>query len=118
MFDLPTRRQLEIPALGQTVGTNHSGLIAEEKASGSCETSFVKDCLPDVAKGLVVLLSDHPALPLEVSVDCVMEVEVVEDGGETPHSSRILRAASGFILSLNVIHQVKTARTMLPSNSG
>ena len=65
-----------------------------------------------------MLLSDHPALPLEVSVDCVMEVEVVEDGGETPHSSRILRAASGFILSLKVIHQVKTARTMLPSNSG
>ena len=99
MFDLPTRRQLEIPALGQTVGTNHSGLIAEEKASGSCETSFAKDCLPDVAKGLVVLLSDHPALPLEVSVDGVMEVEVVEDCGETPHSSRILHAASGFIFA-------------------
>ena len=79
MFDLPTRRQLEIPALGQTVGTNHSGLIAEEKASGSCETSFAKDCVPDVAKGLVVLLSDHPPLPLKVGVNCVVKVEVVED---------------------------------------
>ena len=74
--------------------------------------------VPYVAKGLVVLLSDHPALPLEVSVDGVMEVEVVEDCGETPHSSRILHAASGFIFSLQYTDQVNALMVMLPSNSG
>ena len=31
MFDLPTRRQLEIPALGEAVRANHLGLVAEEE---------------------------------------------------------------------------------------
>ena len=65
-----------------------------------------------------MLLSDHPALPLEVSVDGVMEVEVVEDCGETPHSSRILHTTSGFIFSLKDRDQVEAVTAMLPSNSG
>ena len=32
---------------------------------------------PDVAKGLVMLLSDHPPFPLEVSVNREVEMEVV-----------------------------------------
>jgi len=78
---LPSRRQLEIPALGEAVRAAHLGLVA------------------DVAKGLVVLFSDHPAFPLEVSVNCVVEVEVVQDCRETPNSSRILHTSHGFILS-------------------
>ena len=79
-----------------------SASLLEKKTSDSGQTTFCLNyCVkPDVAKGLIVLLSDHPALPLEVSVDCVMEVEVVENCGEAPHSSRILHNSSGFILSL------------------
>ena len=65
-----------------------------------------------------MLLSDHPALPLEVSVDGVMEVEVVQDCGETPHSSRILHTTSGLIFALKDTDQVKAVTVMLPSNSG
>ena len=65
-----------------------------------------------------MLLSDHPPFPLEVSVDCVVEVEVVEDCGEAPHSSRILHNSRRFILSLKEMDQVKTGQAMVPSNSG
>ena len=55
-----------------------SGQLTSDSLLESWSLSYVVD-LPDVAKGLVVLLSDHPPLPLKVGVNCVVKVEVVED---------------------------------------
>ena len=98
-------------------GRAHQGNSHRTHYWKSRSLSYVVD-LPDVAKGLVVLLSDHPPLPLKVGVNCVVKVEVVEDRWPTPHTSRILHTSNVFILPFNGVFQVRKERKLIPSNSG
>ena len=96
---LPTRGQLEVPPFGQAVRANQVRLVAGNVLQEFSECSALY-WGPNVAKCLVVLQSDHPSLPLEVVVHRVVEVEVVQDGRETPHSSGVLNISNCFIISL------------------
>ena len=69
---MPARRQLEVPTVSETDWARPGAPVA------------------DVAKCLVVLRGDHPTFPLEVLVNCVVEVHGCEESLMSPNTTIVL----------------------------